>query len=112
MFVLYHGEVPSPRGQMFILSPTGCSKPKVFIDCIHRSIAFLPESKSHMANDRLRIVCISDTHSDDLTGKIPDGDIFLHAGDMTDDGTYNEMEQALNWIGKLPHKLKLVIPGR
>jgi hypothetical protein len=41
-----------------------------------------------MASNRVRIVCISDTHNDDLTGKVPDGDILLHAGDMTDNGTY------------------------
>ena len=64
-----------------------------------------------MANDRVRIVCVSDTHNDDLTGQVPDGDIFLHAGDMTDDGTYDELEMALGWIRKLPHKLKLIIPG-
>jgi 3',5'-cyclic AMP phosphodiesterase CpdA len=59
----------------------------------------------------IRIVCVSDTHNDDLTGQVPDGDIFLHAGDMTDDGTYDEMKKALDWIRKLPHKLKIIIPG-
>ena len=64
-----------------------------------------------MTNDRVRIVCISDTHNDDLTGQVPDGDILLHAGDMTDGGTYDELEIALGWIRKLPHKFKLIIPG-
>jgi 3',5'-cyclic AMP phosphodiesterase CpdA len=64
-----------------------------------------------MTNDRVRIVCVSDTHNDNLTDKVPDGDILLHAGDMTDDGTYDELEKALSWIRKLPHKLKLIIPG-
>ena len=60
---------------------------------------------------RIRIVCISDTHNDDLTGHIPDGDVLVHAGDMTDDGTLEELETSLRWIRKLPHKLKVVIPG-
>jgi hypothetical protein len=30
---------------------------------------------------------------------------------MTDDGTYDELEKALNGIRKLPHKLKVIIPG-
>jgi 3',5'-cyclic AMP phosphodiesterase CpdA len=59
----------------------------------------------------VRIVCVSDTHNDDLTGHVPDGDILLHAGDMTDDGTYDELEKALKWIQRLPHKLKIIIPG-
>jgi len=60
---------------------------------------------------RIRIVCVSDTHNDDLTGKVPAGDVFLHAGDMTDDGTHEELETALRWIRKLPHQLKVVIAG-
>lgn len=64
-----------------------------------------------MATDRVRIVCVSDTHNDNPTDHVPDGDIFLHAGDMTDNGTYEEMKTALDWIRKLPHKLKLIIPG-
>ena len=76
-----------------------------------RVIATVSNQGLRMANDRVRIVCVSDTHNDDLTGQVPDGDILLHAGDMTDDGTYDELEIALGWIRKLPHKLKLIIPG-
>jgi 3',5'-cyclic AMP phosphodiesterase CpdA len=59
----------------------------------------------------IRIVCISDTHNDDLTGQVPAGDMLLHAGDMTDDGTHEELERALGWIRKLPHPIKVVIAG-
>jgi predicted phosphohydrolase len=61
---------------------------------------------------KLRIVCISDTHNDDPSAKVPDGDILLHAGDMTDDGTLEELETTLSWIRKLPHKKKVIIAGR
>jgi hypothetical protein len=60
---------------------------------------------------KLRIVCISDTHNDDPSVNLPDGDILLHAGDMTDDGTLEELETTLNWIRKLPHKKKIIIAG-
>lgn len=30
---------------------------------------------------------------------------------MTDDGTPEELEKALDWIRKLPHKIKVIIPG-
>jgi len=60
---------------------------------------------------RIRIVCVSDTHNDDPTIYIPNADILLHAGDMTDNGTPEELEKALNWIRKLPQKLKIIIPG-
>ncbi|EWC43654.1 hypothetical protein DRE_01541 [Drechslerella stenobrocha 248] len=59
----------------------------------------------------VRIVCISDTHNDDRRADIPDGDIFIHAGDMTDWGTLTELQDAYNWISSLPHKLKIVVAG-
>lgn len=60
---------------------------------------------------RIRIVCVSDTHNDDPTLYIPNADILLHAGDLTDNGTPEELEKALNWIRKLPQKRKIIIPG-
>lgn len=63
-------------------------------------------------SETLKIICISDTHNDDCTPHIPAGDIFIHAGDMTDDGTYEELSQAFNWISKLPHKLKVLVAGK
>ncbi|KAG9254533.1 Metallo-dependent phosphatase-like protein [Emericellopsis atlantica] len=62
-------------------------------------------------NDKVRIVCISDTHNDDCTQSLPDGDLLVHAGDMTDDGTMEELRVAYEWIAALPHKIKLVIAG-
>lgn len=37
----------------------------------------------------LRIVCISDTHTS--TTDIPDGDFLVHAGDLTNGGTVQEL---------------------
>ena len=62
-------------------------------------------------SDPIRIVCISDTHNDDCSAKLPNGDILIHAGDMTDGGTMEELQKAYNWISKLPHKLKIVVAG-
>jgi predicted phosphodiesterase len=61
--------------------------------------------------DRVRIVCISDTHNDDCTGSLPEGDILIHAGDMTDDGTIEELHAAYDWISALPYKVKVVVAG-
>ena len=30
--------------------------------------------------DTIRVVCISDTHNQHAKVKVPDGDIFIHAG--------------------------------
>jgi len=38
---------------------------------------------------RTRIVCISDTHNS--TVKLPKGDVLIHAGDLTNQGSYSEV---------------------
>lgn len=54
-----------------------------------------------VADNKVRIVCMSDTHS--LTPyikfDIPDGDIFIHAGDFTKCGRQEEVIDFNNWIG-------------
>lgn len=66
-----------------------------------------------VAFNKARVVCMSDTHS--LTPyikfDIPDGDIFIHAGDFTKCGQLEEVVEFNNWIGKLPHRHKIVIAG-
>jgi len=63
--------------------------------------------------DKLRFVCMSDTHSltPHLKAPIPDGDVFIHAGDFTRAGNPSEVREFNSWIGKLPHKHKIVIAG-
>ncbi|MBA2539216.1 MAG: metallophosphatase domain-containing protein [Deltaproteobacteria bacterium] len=59
----------------------------------------------------MRIVAVADTHLfvDDIV--IPDGDVFIHAGDMCRRGDLEEIEQAAAWIASLPHRHKIVIAG-
>jgi hypothetical protein len=59
----------------------------------------------------MRIVAVADTHlfTDDIV--VPDGDIFIHAGDMCRRGDLEEIEQAAAWIASLPHRHKIVIAG-
>lgn len=55
---------------------------------------------------QLRFVCMSDTHS--LTSHIqldiPDGDVFIHAGDFTRCGSAVEVEEFNNWIGSVIYR--------
>ena len=58
-----------------------------------------------------RFVCISDTH-DCYDFVLPDGEILLHAGDFTNNGTEDEIERFLNWLKTLKqYRLKIFIVG-
>jgi len=58
-----------------------------------------------------RIVCISDTHGLHGNVSIPDGDILIHAGDLTDHGELKQVASLNAWLGTLPHAHKVVIAG-
>ncbi|TDI96961.1 MAG: metallophosphoesterase [Deltaproteobacteria bacterium] len=58
----------------------------------------------------MKIVAISDTHLEYLKMDIPDGDVFIHAGDI-DVYDASGLSMFNGWLGKLPHKHKLVIGG-
>ena len=58
-----------------------------------------------------KIVCMSDTHSISQPSDIPEGDILIHAGDLSLSGDVHEIQSALAWLRKFPHKYKIVIGG-
>lgn len=58
-----------------------------------------------------KIVCLSDTHNCNEQIDVPDGDILLHAGDATINGTQYEVEAFLSWYSSLPHKYKIFVAG-
>ncbi|EFA00573.1 metallophosphoesterase domain-containing protein 1 [Tribolium castaneum] len=63
--------------------------------------------------NKVRFVCMSDTHSliRNLVFDVPDGDVFIHAGDFTKCGQKEEVMQFNKWLVSLPHKHKIVISG-
>lgn len=63
------------------------------------------------ADNEIRIVCLSDTHCKHDSLQIPDGDILIHGGDFSSTGKESEVEEFSKWLGKLPHKHKIVIAG-
>jgi Icc-related predicted phosphoesterase len=58
-----------------------------------------------------RIVCVSDTHARHHLTVVPDGDVLVHAGDVTRHGALEDVEAFDAWLGKLPHRHKVVICG-
>lgn len=57
----------------------------------------------------MRLVLISDTHGN--RPNIPDGDVLIHAGDISMMGTVGQVKDGLVWISSLPHKVKILIAG-
>lgn len=60
----------------------------------------------------MRLVCLSDTHSlHEQIESIPDGDVLIHAGDCTGNGSIPRGFEAVEWLGSLPHRHKILIAG-
>jgi Icc-related predicted phosphoesterase len=58
-----------------------------------------------------RIVAMADTHNEHARLVVPDGDVLIHAGDLTGRGTLPELEQVADWLRAQPHAHKVVIAG-
>jgi Icc-related predicted phosphoesterase len=54
----------------------------------------------------MRIVATSDTHSKHKQVPIPDGDVFIHAGDLTPRGNYDEFISVASWFAELKNRFK------
>lgn len=76
-------------------------------------IAYKPPKSENKDPNKIRIVAMSDTHSlqRHLRFDVPNGDIFIHAGDFSACGKLNEIQEFNEWLADLPHKHKLVICG-
>ncbi len=63
------------------------------------------------APEALCIVAISDTHGMHERIVIPPGDVFVHAGDFSREGTLAEAAAFGVWVRELPHRHKLIVAG-
>jgi Icc-related predicted phosphoesterase len=60
----------------------------------------------------MRIVAISDTHELHRELAVPPGDLLVHAGDFTFFSKRPWMYRSFDlWLGELPHRHKIIIPG-
>ena len=59
--------------------------------------------------DSVTVVCISDTHN--YQPALPDGDILIHAGDLTQSGSFTELQATIAWLRRQPHPHKIVVVG-
>lgn len=59
----------------------------------------------------MRIVATSDTHFPFAADRIPEGDLFLHAGDLMYTGYVDEWNPRVQSLAALEHKRKYLCPG-
>lgn len=90
----------------FLLSPL-----RILLQHLYSILLYLRGSpfKTPQNKPAIRVVCISDTHTN--TPSIPDGDLLIHAGDLTNAGNIKEIQAQLDWLNSLPHRHKVFIAG-
>lgn len=62
-----------------------------------------------MTTRRVRLVCVSDTHNQ--TPKLPPGDILIHAGDLSNQGTFSELQKTIKWLQQTQFRVKILVCG-
>lgn len=85
---------------------------RLLTQTLYSFILFLrgPAISKPPSSSQIRIVCISDTHTLKPTF-LPQGDVLVHAGDLTSDGTVADIQDQIDWISSLPYEHKIVIAG-
>lgn len=58
----------------------------------------------------ITVICISDTH-DSIVPDVPDGDLLIHAGDTTNNGSAASIQRQIDWLASLPHRHKVLVAG-
>lgn len=96
---------PSSFAALFFQAPV-----KLLLHHTHHFLTHLHSTPKPLQDAPIRVVCISDTHNH-IPDHIPDGDILIHAGDMTNDGSVAEIQKQIDWLSSLPHKEIVVISG-
>lgn len=59
----------------------------------------------------IRLVLLSDTHEFHRQITVPEGDVLVHAGDATWRGSNRAVQNFDDWLGGLPHRYKVFVPG-
>ncbi len=59
----------------------------------------------------MKIVFISDTHGEHSHLDLPEGEMIIHAGDVSSRGTEDEVRNFLQWYSSLNFKYKILIAG-
>ncbi|KAJ5129264.1 uncharacterized protein N7515_005303 [Penicillium bovifimosum] len=84
-----------------------CARPCLFL--ANKLYSWRPKAPPD-AEFGITIVCISNTYKE--RPELPEGDVLIHAGDLTTTGSLAELEITLKWLHTQPHPIKIVIAGK
>lgn len=59
----------------------------------------------------MRIVALADTHLQHDGLVVPGGDVLVHAGDLLQHGSLDELARATDFLRALPHPIKIIVAG-
>ncbi|KAI1308813.1 Metallo-dependent phosphatase-like protein [Xylaria venustula] len=68
-----------------------------------------PSQSSPRRTRKTRFVCISDTHN--CAVKLPKGDVLIHCGDLTNQGSFSELSKQVQWLEQADFECKIVVAG-
>jgi hypothetical protein len=77
------------------------------VKSLAKALYSLLEPAIQASKEGIRVVRISDTHN--TQPKLPDGDLLLHAGDLPQSGSLEELRSQIEWLDSQPHRFKVAI---
>lgn len=83
------------------------SQPWIFL--AHKLYTWQETIPAQPLTQPVSIVCISDTHNSQPS--LPEGEILIHAGDLTQSGSLSELLASVSWLREQPHPIKIVVAG-
>lgn len=94
---------PMPRSIPSTLALAPDPEPTIYARAgtVHLRYASVPQP----TRGKIRFVCVSDTHGKDF--EVPMGDVLLHSGDLSRNGTVESLEVTLRWLMKMKHQYKM-----
>ncbi len=84
-----------------------CPRTKSF----EKIFLFKPTSLSCFTFPIMKVCAISDTHNKHHRLELQPADLLIHAGDFSELGRQDEVQQFLNWFARQPHPHKVFIAG-
>src|SRR6266404_2477890 len=64
-----------------------------------------------LVGKQMRAIIISDTHEQHEKIVLPEGDLLIHCGDMTKQGSIGAVGKAITWMKAQPFAHKIAIAG-